>query len=169
MKTLVVCDSRAYGNTRRVAEALAAVLDADVAAPHAVRPDEIAGYDLVGFGSGIYAMNFYRDLLELVAALPKVEGKRAFVFLTSASSERRLRKPVGKLAATLAERGYEVVGHFWCRGYWEPLWLRPIGGVNKGRPNQSDLAAAQHFARRLTAPSVVPEAVATAVGATRLP
>lgn len=165
MKTLVVCDSRAYGNTQKVAEALAGVLEADVVAPGAVRPDEIPDYDLVGFGSGIYAMNFYRELRELVAALPDVEGKQAFLFLTSASAERSMRKPVGKLTSTLAAHGYDVRGHFWCRGYWKPFWLRPIGGVNRGHPNEADLAAAEDFARGLAVPRVEREVV----GATPLP
>ena len=153
MKTLVVCDSHAYGNTGKVARAMADTLDARVVAPHQATPEEIADYDLVGFGSGIYAMNFYRDLRELVSALPTVVGKKAFVFLTSASSERSMRKPVGKLTEALSGRGYEVVGCFWCRGSWNPLWLRPIGGVNKGHPDQADLSAAQDFARQLEAPT----------------
>ncbi len=147
MKALIVCDSRAYGNTRKVAETMAAVLDAEVVTPHEARSIVFADYDLVGFGSGIYAMNFYSDLRQLVGTLPKVEGRRAFIFLTSASSERSMRKPVAKVAATLGDRGYEVLGHFWCRGFWSPWWLRLIGGVNKGHPDRSDLDAAAAFAR----------------------
>jgi flavodoxin len=155
LKTLVVCESRAYGNTRKVAETIAAVLGAEVVTPSEARQTEVADYDLVGFGSGIYAMNFYSDLRHFVEALDKVAGKRAFVFLTSASSERGMRKPVAKMTAVLADRGYEVVGHFWCRGVWNPWLLHLIGGVNKGHPNQVDLDDAVAFARGL-APVATP-------------
>jgi flavodoxin len=155
MKTLIVCDSRAYGNTRRVAEAMAGALGAEVVTPQEARRIELADYDLVGFGSGIYARNLYSDLRQLVETLPRVEAKRAFVFLTSASSEPRMRKPVAKLTAALSDRGYEVAGHFWCRGFWNPWWLRLIGGVNRGHPNQADLAAAGAFARGLAPPEMV--------------
>lgn len=147
MNALIVCDSRAYGNTRKVAEAMADALGAEVVTPHEARRIELANYDIAGFGSGIYAMNFYADLRQLVEALPKVGNKRAFIFLTSASSEPRMRKPVAKMTATLTNRGYEVVGHFWCRGFWNPWWLRLIGGVNKGHPDRADLDAAGAFAR----------------------
>jgi flavodoxin len=149
MKALVVCESRAYGNTRKVAEAIASALGAEVVTPQEARRIELGAYDLVGFGSGIYAMNFYTDLRRFVEALPKMDGKQAFVFLTSASSERSMRKPVARLTAALADRGYQVVDHFWCRGCWSPLVLRFIGGVNKGHPDQADLASALDFARGL--------------------
>jgi hypothetical protein len=80
-------------------------------------------------------------------SLPNADGKRAFVFLTSASSECRMRKPVARMTATLADRGYQVAGHFWCRGFWNPWRLRLIGGINKGHPDQPDLDAAAAFAR----------------------
>ena len=150
MRTLVVCESRAYGNTRKVGEALADVLAADLATPAEVRPLEIADYDLLGFGSGIYAMNFYAALRRLVEELPRADGKQAFVFLTSASSGRSMAKPVAKLSAALAGRGYEVAGHFWCRGCWDPLLLRPFGGVNNGHPDEADIASARDFADKLT-------------------
>jgi flavodoxin len=155
MKTLIVCESHAYGNTRRVAETIAAVLGAEVVAPRDAQPAEVADYDLVGFGSGIYAMNFYAELRRFVQALQTVDGKRAFVFLTSASSERSMRKPTAKLAAKLTDRGYEVVGQFWCRGFWNPWLLRPIGGVNRGHPTRVDLDDAGAFARGLV-PAVSP-------------
>jgi flavodoxin len=157
LKALVVCESRAYGNTRKVAETIAAVLGAEVVTPREAKRKEVAGHDLVGFGSGIYAMNFYSDLRHFIEGLSEVDGKRAFVFLTSASSERSMWKPVAKMTAVLTDRGYDVVGHFWCRGVWNPWWLRLIGGVNKGHPNQADLDEAGAFARRLT-PAASPTA-----------
>jgi flavodoxin len=151
MNGLVVCDSRAYGNTRKVAEAIAGALDAEVVTPQEARRTEIGDYDLNGFGSGIYAMNFYSDLRRFVEELPKVDGKKAFLFLTSASSERSMHKPVARLTAALADHGYEVVGHFWCRVYWGPWLLRLFGGVNKGHPDHADLVSARDLLADLRA------------------
>ena len=149
MDALIVCASRAYGNTRKIAEAMASALVAEVVTPEEARRIKIEDYDLVGFGSGIYAMNFYSDLRRFVEMLPKVEGRKAFLFLTSASSERSMNKPVAKLTADLVDHGFDVFGHFWCRGFWNPLLLRFIGGVNQGHPDQADLDSATTFARRV--------------------
>ena len=52
-KVLIVCVSTEHGNTRTVAEAIAAELDAELLAPDRVAVATLADYDLVGFGSGI--------------------------------------------------------------------------------------------------------------------
>ena len=62
MKSLIVCVSISNGNTRRVAQALADALDAKVVDPEEVDVATIGGYDVVGFGSGIYGMSFHRRL-----------------------------------------------------------------------------------------------------------
>ncbi|MFF3085410.1 flavodoxin domain-containing protein [Streptomyces nojiriensis] len=70
MKTLLVCTSVSHGNTRRVAEAMAEVLDARVVAPEGVATAEAAGHDVVGFGSGVFAQRMHPHLLAFVRALP---------------------------------------------------------------------------------------------------
>jgi flavodoxin len=64
MKAVIVCVSD--GNTRRVAEAMGQALTAPVVVPGA----DLSGYDLVGFGSGIYYRSFHASLREFVSALP---------------------------------------------------------------------------------------------------
>jgi Flavodoxin domain len=106
MKALIVCDSQRVREPRRVAETMAGALGAEVVTPHEARRIELADYVVVGFGSGIYAMNLYSDLRQFVEALPKVESKRAFFFLTSASSTPRTasrccaRSPGGRRQST---------------------------------------------------------------------
>ncbi|MEJ8646009.1 hypothetical protein WKI68_41900 [Streptomyces sp. MS1.HAVA.3] len=51
MKTVIVCVSVSHGNTRRVADTMASVLGAKVVAPEEVDLGELAGADVVGFGS----------------------------------------------------------------------------------------------------------------------
>ncbi|WP_030723940.1 flavodoxin family protein [Streptomyces sp. NRRL S-237] len=148
MKTLLVCTSVSHGSTRRVAEAMGEVLGARVVAPEEVSAAEPAGYDLVGFGSGVFHRRMHPDLLGFVRALPASSG-RAFVFATSGLPESALAPFTRPMVRLLEGKGFEVEGTFACRGFdtWAPFRL--IGGINKRRPNGDDLAAARAFAEGL--------------------
>lgn len=159
MKTLLVCASGSHGNTRRVAQAMAEVLDAQVVAPDEVAVSDLPGYDLVGFGSGVFSQRMHRDLLGFVRAVPRprpmpMSGStastgRAFVFATSGLPELAFAPFTRPLVRLLEGRGFEVVDTFTCRALdtWMPFRL--IGGINKQRPDEGDLIAARAFARRL--------------------
>ncbi|MFG3053329.1 flavodoxin [Kitasatospora sp. NPDC048239] len=115
-----------------------------------VEPEEaggVEGYDLVGFGSGIFSQRFHPRLRGFVSSLPRQQGRgRAFVFATSGLPGPRFA-PMERL---LTGRGFEVAGTFSCRGFdtWAPFRL--VGGIRKGRPDAGDLAAAREFAQGLT-------------------
>ncbi|MFD6230249.1 flavodoxin family protein [Streptomyces sp. NPDC060232] len=148
MTTLLVCTSVSHGNTRRVAAAMAEVLAARVVAPHEVTAAEVAGHDLVGFGSGVFAQRMHPDLLAFARALPTSSG-RAFVFATSGLPEPVFAPYTRPLVRLLEGKGYAVEGTFTCRALdtWAPFRL--IGGINKRRPDAGDLTAARAFATRL--------------------
>jgi flavodoxin len=149
MKTMIVCVSLSHGNTKKVARAIGEVLDARVVEPEEVTAEELATCDLVGFGSGIYAMAFHPRLRRFVRSLPPVEGQKAFVFATSGSRELWVWPFTGPLRLLLESKGYDVVDTFSCRGFDTLLPLRLVGGINKGRPNAADLDAARAFAATL--------------------
>lgn len=149
MKTMIVCVSESNGNTRRVAERMAVALDAEAVEPEEVDPDELAACDLVGFGSGIYLMNTHRRLRDLVEGLPRSEGQRAFVFATSGSPRLPFWDFLGATLGALRAKGFEVVDTFSCLGLDTVGPLRLVGGINRGRPNERDLEAAERFARAL--------------------
>lgn len=149
MNSLLVCASRSHGNTDKVARAMAEILGARVVDVSEFDPRRIDEYDLVGFGSGIYGMSFDDELRRLVGSLPPALGADAFVFATSGFgriNERPFRRP---LAAMLETAGYRVIGSFCCRGLDTWLPLRIVGGINKGHPDDADLARARDFAARL--------------------
>ncbi|WP_405526967.1 flavodoxin family protein [Streptomyces avidinii] len=148
MKTLLICTSVSHGNTRRVAEAMAGVLDARVAAPEEVSAAEPAGYDLVGFGSGVFSQRMHPELLGFVRALPASSG-RAFVFATSGLPELTLAPFTRPLVRLLDGKGFAVEGAFTCRAFdtWAPFQV--IGGINRRRPDEADLTAARAFAEAL--------------------
>ncbi|MBN1763272.1 MAG: flavodoxin family protein [Methanomicrobia archaeon] len=148
MKTLIIYASTHHGNTEKIAQEIATVLNAELV--NLTDTDDIpdlADYDLIGFGSGIYWGKHDRKLLDLVSGLPRVNGKKAFIFSTSGVNagrvfDRRLRRNV-------LERGFDIIGAFSCKGF-DNVWpLRLVGGMNKGRPNANDLEAAVSFAKGL--------------------
>ncbi|GAA1952927.1 flavodoxin family protein [Kitasatospora viridis] len=149
MKAVIVCTSVSHGNTRRVAEVMGQVLSARVVEPGEVDPAELAGYDLVGFGSGIFTGSFHPRLREFVESLPVGGRGRAFVFATSGLPELRVRPFSRPLVRLLEGKGFTVDGTFSCRAYdtWLPFKL--VGGINRSRPDGGDLAAARTFAEHL--------------------
>jgi len=146
MKTLIVYTSVHHQNTEKVAKVMAEELEADLVPTMKAQPGMLAAYDLVGFGSGIYFMKHHKALLQFVETLLPVTGKRVFVFSTSGDGKRERH---AALKERLVNRGFSIVDEFSCRGWdtWGPLKL--FGGINKGRPDERDLAGARAFAQGL--------------------
>lgn len=149
--SLIVCSSKALGNTRRIADEIADVLNARVRTPDAVTDDDIASADLIGWGSGIYWMSFASELVSRIKALDDQPRGRAFVFATSGMAETPLRRYTVKLSRLLAQRQFTVADEvFHCRGLDTMGPLSVLGGLNKGRPSGDDLTAAREFAQRMS-------------------
>ena len=150
MKPLIVCVSIHHGNTLKIAEAMAEVLEAEILSPRQVLAKRLSDYDLIGLGSGIYFGKHHRSLLELAEKLPRSGKIRVFIFSTSGIPEipiiHNYHKPLRKI---LAEKGLRIVGEFSCRGFTDHWPLNLIGGINHGRPNEVDLDKAREFAGRL--------------------
>ena len=148
MKSLIVCYSHHHNNTQKVAEVVAKVLDAQIKTPQQTSPEELQGYDVVGFGSGIYAGKVHKDMRKLVDDIPQGSGKKAFIFSTCANTRKGTQYHLS-LREALQSKGYMIVGEFNCAGFnsWGPFKL--IGGTQKGRPNADDLKLAEDFAKSL--------------------
>lgn len=150
LKSLLVVVSYHHGNTVKVAKAFARILDAQVVSPKEIRSEEIQEYDLVGLGSGIYDEKHHTDLLDFVDSLPQVVDKDAFIFSTGSMvggvQDPKFHLP---LEDKLKSKGYRIVGEFTCKGFNTNSFLRHLGGINKGRPNEQDLKNAEDFAVNL--------------------
>jgi len=151
MKALLICKSEHNNNTLRIANAMAEVLGAEVKKPIEVEFNACDEYDLVGFGSGIYHSKHHDSLFRLIQQCPtKKHGSKVFVFSTSGMEEGEHLNDYNKpLKELLAEKGFDVIGTFSCRGYdnWGPFKL--VGGINKGRPNPQDIEEAKKFATKI--------------------
>lgn len=156
MKSLIVVYSYHHNNTLKVAEAMARVLNASIITPQQTIPEMLQPYDLVGFGSGIYAYQHHKSLLEFVDKLPETSDKKAFIFSTTGApivfGESTLMEAIKyhkPLKDKLEAKGYTIVDEFICAGYNTNKFLKYFGGINKGRPNEEDLKHAQEFAIKL--------------------
>ena len=160
VKSLVVVFSCHHGNTEKIANAIANVLDAPVKTPPQVSPEEIREYDLIGFGSGIYGAQNHTSLIELAGRLPHAEGKKAFIFSTYGAPDALFKGEMlrnfihdnhSALREKLQSRGYTILDEFACAGLNTNSFLKFFGGLNKGRPGAEDLRHAEEFAGNLKA------------------
>jgi flavodoxin len=146
MPVLIVCISKEHGSTQKVAEVLAGELNATILQPDEVDVESLSDYDLIGFGSGIRIARHYRELRDLVTRIPKQQQKRSFIFSTSGLGSKMWHSSLRK---HLVRKGCIIQDEFWCKGIDTYGLFGLLGGVNKGRPNEQDLAEAADFARRL--------------------
>ena len=150
MKVLIFCVSKYYGNTKKIAQAMASALDAQVIEPKEAIDGIVSSYDMVGFGSGIYFGKHDSSLLDLVDKLPKCK-KKAFVFSTRGRNSLFETAYHKVLRKKLVEKGFDLVGEFSCRGFSDYYKIfKFFGGVNKGHPKRKELDNAKTFALGLS-------------------
>jgi flavorubredoxin len=117
VRASVVYDS-VYGNTEKVAKALAAGLesggvDADAVKVDAVRFDELGDVDLLCVGSPVHAWNTSKPMKEFLERLKSVKGltgKKAFAFDTKMKS-RLAGSAGGKIERKLKDIGLTIAKH----------------------------------------------------------
>ena len=124
------------GNTRRVAEAIAAELD--VAAEDVKAKDRLAADSIVFLGAGRYGPLRGWGLKRFIEG-NDFHGRKVALFGTSGDGTGR---EVEALAELVAAKGAEIAGTFFCTG--ELLFL-----VNRDHPTGKDLENARRFAREM--------------------
>ena len=146
MHSVIVYTSVHHNNTEKVARAMAGPLGAEVVRAADATAETVASADLVGFGSGIYFGNHHTTLLAFAESLPVRQGGRAFVFSTSGRGGTGFHR---KLNAHPRGEGVRDRGGVRLQGLGHYSLLQAFGGINKGRPDGSDLEDAAAFAGRL--------------------
>lgn len=147
MKTLIICDSKHLGNTKKVAEVMAEELNAIIVESAKVQAGDLGQYDLVGFGSGIYMGKHDQSLLGLADKLPFGNGKKIFIFSTSWTGLGQMEKNHKLLADKLRAKDYNIVGNFSCLGMATFGPLKWFGGINKNHPDSEEMELAKMFVR----------------------
>lgn len=150
MKSLMIVYSYHHNNTQKVAEAMAKVLEAEIKTPQQTKPEEPQKYDLLGFGAGIDSGKHYKVMLDFADTLLQVDSKNAFIFSTAGvTGDKKRGKDHTELREKLQAKGYRIIDEFQCKGFNTNVFLKYIGGMNKGRPNEEDLQHATEFAQNL--------------------
>ena len=154
VKSLVIVFSYHHNNTEKIASTCARILNAPVKMPHQVNPEEIAEYDLIGFGSGIYSATFGPSILDLADRLPPVRNKKVFIFSTYGApafvaTRKFVEKNHSQIREKLTMKGYTIIGEFGCAGWNTNSFLQYFGGLNKGKPDAGDLRNAETFAQEM--------------------
>jgi flavodoxin len=96
MNVLILYLSYHRMNTEKVARAMAETMNAALKKVIDVRPEDLLGYGLIGFGSGIYGGRPHKTLLMLVDRIPRME-KDAFIFSTAGNPQEKYHQPLKDL------------------------------------------------------------------------
>ncbi|HOT04497.1 MAG TPA: flavodoxin family protein [Methanolinea sp.] len=135
----VFVDSRG-GNTRKVADAIAAGLNVTVGDLSAALP---AGAKVVFLGSGVYGGKPGDAMTKFISS-GDFRGRKVALFATSGGAEGA-KKVLETMGVALKERGAVILGTYHCRGKF--LF------TNRGHPGPEDLENARIFAREILAKS----------------
>ncbi|PSJ32163.1 flavodoxin [Peptostreptococcus russellii] len=114
MKTLIICYSYYKNHTEKIARVFKDRIGCNL-----IKLDgkndldiDIEDYDLIGFGSGIYAESISPKIFLLIDKL-NLKGKNVFVFSTSGIGKKFYNKSLIKV---LKSKGAIVRGSFACMG-----------------------------------------------------
>jgi flavodoxin len=143
---LIVFCSRT-DNTRKVAEAMAKPLSADLLAVEQMKDHHLRGRPLIGLGSGVYWLRLDRRIIDLAAKIPS--DCRVFIFSTSGWRGKVLEGFFrSDLEKQLQRSGITVVGRWHCPGQDKQALFKWLN-ISRGRPNAEDLRSAREFAASL--------------------
>ena len=154
MKVLLICVSVEHGNTRKVMGAMAEVLGASIIEPEDITNiQNLHDYDLIGFGAGIYYGFHHKRLRRFINHIPPGQSQKAFLVTTNGITNNLYMKLLNiniyALKSKLERIGFEIIDDFSCGGISDWAFFKLVGGINKGRPNASDLSDARKFAQDL--------------------
>lgn len=141
-KVLIIYQSVHHKNTEKVAKRMAEKINADISSVNDINIDSVANYDIVGFGSGIFAGKFHSTMLKFINKLPEVSNGEAFVFSTSSFLKPVYNERIEKI---LAKKGYKILSGFSCKGFSTFGPFKLVGGKDKGRPDEKDLKNAEEY------------------------
>lgn len=141
MNTAIVYASTHHGNTKKLAEAIAAKCGATLVDAVAQKRADLKDYDLIGFASGVAFGKYYPQLLDFMREnLP--EGKKVF-FMHTAGDPREGHSAAAKAIADA--RGCECLGTYFCKGFDTFGPFKLLGGIAKGHPTDEEIAGAVAF------------------------
>ncbi|NLV59338.1 MAG: flavodoxin [Clostridiales bacterium] len=145
MKTAIVYVSTHHGNTKKLVDAIAEKYDITAIDGTREKNFDLAGFDRIGFASGIAFGKFYPQMLALMnEKLP--EGKAVFFLYTYGGRTEMYCNAARKIAE---KKKATILGEYGCKGYDTFGPFKLIGGISKNHPDEADLQNAVAFYGRL--------------------
>ena len=141
MKTAIVYYSKDHENTKKLLDAIAQ--EDEVTLIDATHPeiDDLSGYDVIGFASGIYYGKMHKLVLQYAEKnLPK--NKKVFFIYTCGRVSAAYTNDIRKI---VEETHAEILGEYGCVGFDTFGPLKLIGGMRKGHPNAEEVRGAVKF------------------------
>ncbi len=109
----------------------------------------MAGYDLVGLGSPVYAFGQPFNVVDLVRSLPDLNERPVFLFNTYGTYAFDAGTRLVKL---VREKGASLVGYFACHGKGSYLGYAKVGWLfSASHPTEEDMQNARRFALMVAA------------------
>lgn len=148
MKSLIIYYSKYNNNTEKIAKAFADNINSDLINLNNSYDIDIANYDLIGFGSGVYNEDLSPTLYNLVEKL-NLKDKKVFVFSTSCVGFKLYNK---KLIKILLAKGAICKDSFACKGsfiYKDNKIFEFLSKRSLGHPNGNDIGKAINFIKNI--------------------
>ncbi len=146
MNILLVIESKHLGNTLKIAESMAEVAPITIVDTKKAQELDMKDFDIVGFGSGIYAGKHDKRILKFAQGLSDNE---AYTFVISTSGGEDYDDNNKALISILKKKNKTVLDVFSCKALNKFFILRFTGGLNKGLPSENDYKNAQTFIRNV--------------------
>lgn len=144
MKAVIISASVHHKNTKKIVDAIAKEYDVEVVDATKVKEKDLHSYDLIGFASGIYYSKFHQSILNF-ASVNLPQNKKVFAIYTY-GSKRDYLKPFKE---AIKDKNPVVVGAFGCPGFDTFGPFKLVGGLQKGHPDDEDVASALSFYKTL--------------------
>ena len=140
-KAVIVYASTHHGNTRKLVDAISEKYPVALIDATAEKQTDLSQYDLIGFASGIDFGKFYGPVEAFLKNnLPR--NKQVFFLYTCAMDRKGFTE---NLEEEARKTGSEILGAYGCRGFNTYGPWKLMGGMNKGHPNEKELAGAVRF------------------------
>ena len=141
MKAAIVYFSKHHQNTFKVVKAISDKYGADLIDVSAEPKCDLRDYDVIGFASGIYYSKFHKQVISCAEnCLPK--NKKVFLVYTYSAFRKGYTNAIMNV---LKEKNAAYLGEYNCPGFNTFGLFKLLGGIKKGRPNNSDISGAIKF------------------------
>ena len=145
MKTAIVYYSQHHGNTKKLLDAIAKENEVTLIDVTEQPSADLAGYDRIGFASGIYFSAFAKQLTAFAEAhLP--EKKDVFFIYTHGAPKGDFLKAMREIAA---KKNCRELGEYRCQGFDTFGPFKLVGGIAKGHPTEEEIKGAVDFYKNL--------------------